>query len=168
MFQRNVRLFWLKTRRISIMTTTPTTTTDPTLQLAGSLSTVSLTGQDKTQVNDAQILVSKGSGRVKVRKGQTEEEFQEQKRDFQETGPVLNTLTWLEENDLNDIDPTKKSDRLKLENLAQRLYYKREYSECLKVAELGLELFKDIPKKRIQNEWDELVYLQEKCSLRLI
>lgn len=134
-----------------------------TLAIGTNTSTRPAAGRDKTTINDGEVLVSKGSGRLKVRKGQTEEEFQEQMVRFSE-GPVVNTMQWLEEVDYKGIDPTVKSDRLKLENLAQMLYYKRQYDECLKVVETGLELFKDLPRKRVQTEWAELEYLKEKCT----
>jgi hypothetical protein len=125
-------------------------------------------GKDKTTLNDGEVLVSKGSGKIKVRKGQTEEEYQIQKGQFEKEGPVINTLKWLEDVDLNTLDPLAKSDRLKLENLSQMLYYKRQYQECLKVVNAGIDLFKDLPRKRIQTEWSELEYLKEQCEKKIV
>jgi uncharacterized protein YkuJ len=130
--------------------------------------TKSLTiGKDKTTLNDGEVLVSKGSGKIKVRKGQTEDEYQKQKEQFEKEGPVINTLKWLEDVDIGTLDPLAKSDRLKLENLSQMLYYKRQYQECLKVVNAGIDLFKDLPRKRIQTEWSELEYLKEQCEKKI-
>ncbi|ODV76064.1 uncharacterized protein CYBJADRAFT_6405 [Cyberlindnera jadinii NRRL Y-1542] len=124
-------------------------------------------GNDKTSFNNGEVLVSKGSGKLKVRKGQTEDEFEVQRRQFAKEGPVINTLDWLEKIEYDKIDPEVKSDRLKLENLSQNLYYKRQYARCLEVVECGLTLFKDLPRKRIQTEWSELEYLREQCTKKL-
>jgi len=114
-----------------------------------------------------EVLVKKGSGKTKVRKGQTDEEYQQQLQQFRSSGPVLNTKTWLEEIDLTKIDPNVKSDRAKLENLTERLYFKRDYVKCLETTDYALKLFNDLNKKKIQNEIEELIYLKDSCLKKL-
>lgn len=136
-------------------------------EISRNLETLTLEGQDKTQVNDGAVMVKKGSGKTKVRKGQTEEAYQIQKKQFEETGPLVNTLTWLEELDLEKLNPQLKTDRAKIEHLAERLYYKREYSKCLEISTKALDLFKDLNKSKIKNEIEELEYLHLQCQNNL-
>lgn len=120
------------------------------------------------QINSTgEVTVKKGSGKTKVRKGQTDEEYEHQKNEFRATGPVLNTKTWLEELDLSKIDPNVKSDRAKLENLTERLYFKRDYAKCLETTVFALKLFESLNQKKIQNEIEELTYLKDSCSKKL-
>lgn len=48
-----------------------------------------------TEYNTGEVIVKKGSGKPKVRKGQSEEAYFEQKSQFWSTGPLLNTENWL-------------------------------------------------------------------------
>ncbi|GMF57776.1 unnamed protein product [[Candida] boidinii] len=48
-----------------------------------------------TEYNTGEVIVKKGSGKAKVRKGQSEEAYFEQKSQFWSTGPLLNTENWL-------------------------------------------------------------------------
>ncbi|GMG08995.1 unnamed protein product [[Candida] boidinii] len=48
-----------------------------------------------TEYNTGEVIVKKGSGKAKVRKGQSEEAYFEQKLQFWSTGPLLNTENWL-------------------------------------------------------------------------
>lgn len=132
-----------------------------------SLENLTIQGNDKTKLNDGAVLVKKGSGKVKVRKGQTEEAYQIQKTQFQESGPVINTSTWLEELDLSNINPDVKTDRNLIEHLAERLYFKKEYTKCLEVSSKALDLFKDLNRSKIKNEIEQLEYLQTNCLKKL-
>lgn len=113
--------------------------------------------------NTGEVIVKKGSGKTKIRKGQTEEEYQQQKAEFHSTGPVINTKTWLEELDLSQINPDLKSDRAKLENLTERLYFKKDYVKCLETTNFALKLFESLNSKKIQHEIEELEYLRNSC-----
>ncbi|CCH40623.1 hypothetical protein BN7_157 [Wickerhamomyces ciferrii] len=121
----------------------------------------------KLQPQNGEIMVKKGSGRTKIRKGQTDAEYGSQKQQFHMEGPMLNTKTWLEELDVSKIDPNIKSDRAKLESLTERLYFKRDYVKCLETTKFALELFKDLNHKKIKNEIDELEYLKSSCSKKI-
>lgn len=123
---------------------------------------------DRTLTNNSEVVVVKGSGKVKVRKGQTEEAYIIQRNQFQESGPKLNTITWLEDLDLDKLDANVKTDRTALESLTERLYFKRDYRKCLEVTEFALEFVKEYPnQKKIKNEIDELVLLRARCMQRL-
>lgn len=123
--------------------------------------------QQQRNTRTGEVLVKKGSGKTKVRKGQTDEEYELQRNEFRSTGPLLNTKTWLEELDLSQIDPNVKSDRAKLENLTERLYFKRDYVKCLETTDFALKLFETLNQKKIQNEIDELTYLKDSCAKKL-
>ncbi|KAH3688114.1 hypothetical protein WICPIJ_000885 [Wickerhamomyces pijperi] len=123
---------------------------------------------DRTLTNNSEVVVKKLSGKVKVRKGQPEEAYLIQKNLYQESGPQLNTLTWLEELDLSKLDANIKTDRTALESLTERLYYSRDYKKCLEVTEFALEFVKVVDnQKKIKNEIDELISLKERCEKRL-
>lgn len=136
-------------------------------EVTENLAELSLEGQDKTKLNDAQVLVKKGSGKIKVRKGQTEEAYLIQKKQFEESGPAINTENWLEEIDISKTNPNVKSDRARLEHLLERLYYKRNYERCLELSKFALDLLKGLDQKKIKNEIEELNYFVQKCTERL-
>lgn len=119
------------------------------------------------QPNTGEVMVKKGSGKTKIRKGQTDEEYEIQRREFHSSGPVINTKTWLEELDLSQINPDVKSDRAKLENLTERLYFKRDYAKCLETTNYALKLFEQLNKKKIEHEIEELEYLRNSCVKKL-
>ncbi|KAH3674608.1 hypothetical protein WICMUC_003154 [Wickerhamomyces mucosus] len=123
-----------------------------------------LYNNDRTKKDDSEVVVTKGSGKVKVRKGQSEEEYSIQRDQYLTKGPTINTINWLEEIDITKLNPDIKSDRTSLESLTERLYFKRDYVKCLEVTEFALDFVKDQDQKRIKNEIDELIYLQKKCK----
>ena len=124
-----------------------------------------------------EVLVSKSTGKAKVRKGQTEEEYVNQLHHYfnVENGPTVTGEKWMDgndpwdfikQNDENDI--TLKQTRMKLICFCERYYYQRKYKECLELSTKLKEMFQDINKKnKMQREIDELIYLVERSQLRL-
>ncbi|GME84195.1 unnamed protein product [Ambrosiozyma monospora] len=83
--------------------TTPLTplTMQPTTIQIQSESNSEATSQPKpepTQYNNGEVIVQKGSGLKKIRKGQSEESYIEQRSQFWSSGPLLNTESWLTDN----------------------------------------------------------------------
>ncbi|VEU24333.1 DEKNAAC105651 [Brettanomyces naardenensis] len=137
-----------------------------------------------TEYNTGQVVVRKGSGTVKVRKGQTEEEFLEQKNRFLERGPVVSNAgsfsDLLKDISLDDrtvrLDKLDKIPREKIFQDLERLYYMREYTICQSKAKaLGAQM--DIPegtdlkvkKNRNLGRIVEFLHdLEERCERRLM
>lgn len=82
------------------------------------------------KIDDGEVLVKKNSGKVKIRKGQTEEAFQEQLEDFQKQGPTVNEIGWLRDQSLDQVNVNDKVSVTKYLHLLELLYYKRQYREC--------------------------------------
>ncbi|CDK29873.1 unnamed protein product [Kuraishia capsulata CBS 1993] len=112
----------------------------------------------QTAVTNGEVQVRKSSGKIRVRKGQPEEEFQEQKRQFWKTGPIINEQNWLvtstssilaEQQNLDDgadndfqLGQPETEDQSPLLNMnkierdrvihaVERLFYLRKFEECL-------------------------------------
>lgn len=89
------------------------------------------------QVEEIQL-----SKKPKQRKGQTEEEFLEQKKQYDLSGPKINTNEWLfEEEGLDALDNSKKIDRVHILHACEKAYYLRDYLKCLLLIERGEKLF---------------------------
>ena len=54
---------------------------------------------------------------------------------------MINTDTWLNEVNLAELDISDKLDRVKLLHVCELHYYKRDYSTCLKVINVGESLY---------------------------
>ncbi|KAG0683084.1 hypothetical protein C6P42_001858 [Pichia californica] len=137
--------------------------------------------------NDGEAVVKKSSGLIKVRKGQSEDEFKKQKQSFWITGPIIQNHTYLthyvenlfeneiEKNDFSIIN-IPKSERENILHALERLYFQREYNQCLKDilkiknnieiqnpnVDLNIKSNKNI--KRVLNELDKM---QEMCVNKL-
>ncbi|ODV87071.1 hypothetical protein CANARDRAFT_21041 [[Candida] arabinofermentans NRRL YB-2248] len=122
-----------------------------------------ITELTSTEYSDGKVAVKKGSGLIKIRKGQPEEDYIEQRDQFWKTGPVLNTNDWLVDclndqilytgtnaislNDESDDQQRKQNglhtlDKIERDRVLkglERLFYLRNYSECIKNCELLLE-----------------------------
>ena len=94
--------------------------------------------EPKQQESNSTITPSK---KKRQRKIQTEEEYNYQLNRWRETGPMINTDTWLNELNLADLDINDKLDRVKLLHVCELHYYKRDYSTCLKVINIGESLY---------------------------
>lgn len=78
----------------------------------------------------------------KQRKGQTEEEYLEQKRQFEESGPQINSEDWLYgEERLSNLDNTKKLDRVHILHACEKAYFMQEYEKCIELIKIGERLF---------------------------
>ncbi|CCH59270.1 hypothetical protein TBLA_0B04330 [Henningerozyma blattae CBS 6284] len=119
-----------------------------------------------------EILVRRATGKARVRRGQTEEEYNEQLRQYftEENGPTRTEPNFMDNvNDfdekLDTMDLSIKQNRLRLQAYPQRAYYRRNYSICKDLCSKLILKVKDIPK--IQRELEELEYMQNQCMLRL-
>ncbi|EEQ37658.1 hypothetical protein EJF18_20564 [Clavispora lusitaniae] len=78
----------------------------------------------------------------KQRKAQTEEEFLEQKAEYEATGPQIHTQEWLYDVSLlNSLDNSKKLDRVHILHACERAYYLKDYQKCLSLIDRGEKLF---------------------------
>ena len=78
----------------------------------------------------------------KQRKAQSDEEFLEQKRQFLDAGPQINTDTWLfDEDRLHSLDSTKKLDRVHILHACEKAYFLRDYEKCLELIKVAGGLF---------------------------
>lgn len=113
----------------------------------------------------------------KVRKPQTEEEYEIQKHIFQSQGPTINTDEWLYQLPDN-LDNTKKPDRVMVLNACEKAYYDRDYDKCLelvKKAEIFFEVDYDkiIPLQQLNKKTQksakierhilDLIHIKQKC-----
>ncbi|ODV97849.1 hypothetical protein PACTADRAFT_185849 [Pachysolen tannophilus NRRL Y-2460] len=86
-----------------------------------------------------EIVVKKQSGKLKIRKGQSEEHYQAQKDMFYSTGPFLNTEDWLFQLDIGELDFDLKVNHVKLIHFLENLYFRKMYDECLLNCNLVLD-----------------------------
>ncbi|EGV65241.1 hypothetical protein PSN45_002615 [Yamadazyma tenuis] len=141
---------------------------------------------DKQPVNahvgGGTVLPAKKS-KKKVRKPQSEEEYQFQKHLFTQSGPTINTDTWLyDEQALEDLDKDKKTDRMRMLNACEKAYYDRNYPKCLELIAQAETLFgvhqhpvttrEDLDTKvkksnRVERHITDLVHIKEKCLHKL-
>lgn len=78
----------------------------------------------------------------KQRKQQTDEEFAEQKQQFLRQGPRINTSDWLfDDSTLDELDNTKKTDRVHVLHACERAYFLRDYEKCLSLISRGERIF---------------------------
>lgn len=78
----------------------------------------------------------------KVRKQQTEAEFDAQKLQFKATGPRINTSDWLFDPEvIASLDNTKKTDRVHILHACEKAYFMRDYDKCLSLIGVGEKLF---------------------------
>lgn len=106
----------------------------------------------------------------KVRKAQTEQEFNLQKHQFQASGPRINTSDWLYDSEvLEKLDSTKKVDRVHILHACEKAYFCRDYAKCLElilVAEklFGVELEDDNANDNLKEEFANLGRKTKKSS----
>lgn len=116
------------------------------------------------------VIVHKSTGKVKVRKGQSKEEYEEQLHDYFHInqGPKRTDERWLDSISTTQLiekeDLSVKLTRQALTNCCQRLYYQRKYPQCAHLSLQLLQKYQKLNKKnKIQREIEELEYLV-KCS----
>lgn len=89
----------------------------------------------------------------KVRKDQSEEDYLSQKLQFYSTGPTLNTEDWLYDPEgLNQLDNSKKTDRVRMLNACEKAYYQRDYTKCLSLIKRAESLFQVQLDNKKENE----------------
>lgn len=135
--------------------------------------------------NDGESVVKKSSGLIRVRKGQSEDEYLEQRNSFWQTGPVIQNHTFvteyvekLIEKKIDNNYVITEHDKIERETVLhglERLYYQRQYDRCLKDVQkikfnlkldsgLDLDAKKNKNLKRIVNELD---ILSKRCVDKL-
>lgn len=137
------------------------------------MSTIPETSIKQVQYNDGAVAVKKGSGLLKTRKGQSEEEYQSQLAQFKEVGPLVQNDTFTTDSLTNPIINFEELSKIEKERIIhglERLYYTRNYVSCLsKVDEIisslnipadGLEGKKNKVLKRIVTD---LTFIQSQC-----
>ncbi|KAL2708424.1 hypothetical protein KLU848_2955 [Kluyveromyces marxianus] len=124
-----------------------------------------------------EVLVRKTTGKAKVRKGQSAEEYQEQLRQYfiEEQGPTKTEEGHLVINDFeksmkdDNLNFTLKQDRQRMISYAEKFYYNRDYLDCLKVSETLLTAFEPFNKKnKMLRELEELKYMIEKSKSKVV
>lgn len=127
----------------------------------------------------------------KQRKLQTQEEFLEQKRQFQESGPKIDTEDWLyDETHLSKLSNDRKLDRVAMLHACEKAYFLKDYAKCLELvgrAEVlfGVSLddkdanevlrleFLNAGKKtkkscKVERHVMELLHIKEKCVAKCL
>ncbi|QLL30878.1 hypothetical protein HG536_0A06930 [Torulaspora globosa] len=117
-----------------------------------------------------EVLVRKATGKTKVRKGQSDEEYQNQLyQHFQvEGGPKRTEIGWMDNVQPMDLlkDPNEhfevKLTRQKLSDFCRRLYYHRDYAKCAELCDELVERYQPLNKKnKIAREIQELEFMAE-------
>lgn len=89
-------------------------------------------------VNDDCGAAVAAKGKKKVRKPQTEEEYNAQKLQFLRGGPTINTEEWLYDDDkLDRLEPNKKVDFNYLLHSCEKAYFQRDYLKCLELVQIA-------------------------------
>lgn len=113
-----------------------------------------------------EVTIRKASGKVKVRKGQSKEEYENQLYDYFQlnAGPKRTEEKWMDKVDpltlLQEMDLTIKLNRQSLTNFCERLYYQKRYPECLKLGQELVRRYQEVNKSnKMQREIEELEYM---------
>lgn len=126
--------------------------------------------------NSGEVLVRKATGKTKVRKGQSDEEYQNQLYQYLEVegGPKKTDLGWMDNEDIMSLlqDPNQdfrvKLTRQKLTNFCQRLYYHRDYARCARVCDDLLQKYRPLNRKnKITREIQELEIMAQNSAKAL-
>lgn len=132
----------------------------------------SITKPVSTDSITGEVLVRRATGKARVRKGQSQEEYEKQLHEYfvTEGGPIVIEPGYLESIEtfdtlLGQSDLTNKQSRLRLLAFPQRFYYKREYQACIDTATKYLDKIEKVPKYK--RELDELEYLISRSQQKL-
>ncbi|ANZ77520.1 BA75_04964T0 [Komagataella pastoris] len=142
--------------------------------------------ESQLKSTDGSVLVNTSTGKIKVRKGQTEEAFLEQKQQFLETGPQINDYNWLIEDydtrletfsqlapekrqSKHFFDPINKVDTENIIRCLNLLYYEKRYHECLQRCQfiIGIEDADLEKNKKFQLFKSELASIKSACESKL-
>lgn len=116
---------------------------------------------------------------AKTRKSQTPQEYEAQKAEFRQTGPLLNTDDWLYHAQLDQLHPSKL--RVMMLHSCEKAYYDRDYDKCMEMirkAEKAFGVDESVDyeeqygqrtkkeKKAMMSEKHimELKYIKERCE----
>ena len=145
----------------------------PTTKGKNGIPNQSITKPITVNANTGEVIVKKFTGKQRIRKGQTQEQYDAELKHFYEIekGPVRTNIGWMSTWDkfnenLNDLDLEIKHNRLILMSFLHRWYYLRDYSACLKACnEIQLK-YKNLQysEKKMKREIDEINYIIDKCS----
>lgn len=138
------------------------------------MSQIPETSLTQVQYNDGAVAVKKGSGLIKTRKGQSEEEYQLQLDQFKQVGgPLVQNEEFTTESLATSITNFQELSKIEKERIIhglERLYYTRNYTDCLtKVGEIissipipegGLEGKKN---KVLKRTITDLSFIQSQC-----
>lgn len=155
-----------------------TSTSDDLSRNAGKLADNenSVTSVIQTESNETNASTDK---KPKKRKEQTEEAYLQQKSQFQQLGPLINTDDWLyDEQKLQQLDKEKKIDRVRMLHACEKAYYDRNYHQCLEFVAIGEKVFEtnldDIDTEKSSNKGGkierhilDLHYIKQRCLERL-
>ncbi|KAL3232237.1 hypothetical protein RNJ44_04153 [Nakaseomyces bracarensis] len=124
-----------------------------------------------------EVVVRTSNGKNKVRKGQTDEEYQEQLQKYfeEEKGPQVTEVGWMAKYSENPEeifaaeslfrDLSIKHNRQTVSGICHRMYYKRQYQECQSLCQRLRVLYEPYnTKNKIHRELEELDYMIEKCA----
>ncbi|KAL6947160.1 hypothetical protein ACO0QE_002032 [Hanseniaspora vineae] len=126
-----------------------------------------------------EVLVRKATGKTKLRKGQSEEEYQEQKKIYQNNqGPIRKEEGWLaitNENIPLDTETQRehcivdKQKRALLNSRVYYYYYKKDYQVCAKLVSQLLDLYTSDPKfvKLCKKDIHDLRDVHSLCTSKL-
>ncbi|KAG0669615.1 hypothetical protein C6P45_003520 [Maudiozyma exigua] len=133
----------------------------------------SMTKPITVDANTGEVIVKKFTGKQRIRKGQSQEQYEAELQHFYEVekGPVRTNIGWMSsweefERNLNGLDLEIKHNRLILMSFLHRWYYLRDYASCLKACnEIQLK-YKTLnyDEKKMKREINEINYIIEKCS----
>lgn len=121
-----------------------------------------------------EVIVKKFTGKERVRKGQTQEQYEEQLGQFcsVEGGPANTPVGWMDKDGafaaaVAEQDLEVKHSRLVLMGFVHKAYYEKQYAKCLELCETVNKSYAllECGQKRMKREYDELAYIAQKCEL---
>ncbi|SCU94677.1 LANO_0E07646g1_1 [Lachancea nothofagi CBS 11611] len=121
-----------------------------------------------------EVMVRKSTGKTKIRKGQSTEEYESQREHFFEVekGPVCTPEGWMtKEGPLPrldsdpDFDIKLKQTRQKLTSHCHLLYYRKSYEECAQLCQVLISRFDVLEnRKKLEKEIQELAHMLQRCK----
>ncbi|SCU87242.1 LAME_0D09318g1_1 [Lachancea meyersii CBS 8951] len=121
-----------------------------------------------------EVMVRKSTGKTKVRKGQSSDEYEHQRSHFfdVEKGPIWTPVGWMtKENPLQKLDSDPEFDislkqaRQKLISYCHILYYRKRYENCAQACENLITRLETLDgRKKVQKEIDELKQMLDHCQ----
>lgn len=127
----------------------------------------SITKPISLDANTGEVLVRKSTGKTRVRKGQSDEEYNEQLYEYfqVQNGPRRREEGWANTVSVANLldknpDLNIKQERQKLTGMCHVLYYRKQYEECAIACGQLIPRYNDVNKnKKISKEIQELEYM---------